>query len=52
MTISPFSFQIIDWNNVPEEERLDETGSATWQILHGNIHIRKLTYSANYKADH
>lgn len=53
MIISQFPFQIIDWSNVPKEEHQGETGTATWQILAvGNIRIRKLVYSANYKADH
>lgn len=53
MIIPDFPFQTIEWNNVPAEEHKGETGTATWQILHvGNIRIRKLIYSANYKADH
>lgn len=53
MTIPQFPFQIINWNDIPKEERQGETGSATWQVLHvGNIRIRKLIYSPNYKADH
>jgi quercetin dioxygenase-like cupin family protein len=53
MIIPQFPFQIINWNDVPKEEHQGETGSATWQVLHvGNIRIRKLIYSPNYKADH
>lgn len=53
MTIPDFPFQTFDWNHVPAEEHKGETGTATWQILHvGNIRIRKLIYSTNYKADH
>ena len=53
MIISQFPFQTIDWNNVPVEEHQGQTGTATWQILYvGNIRIRKLIYSPNYKADH
>lgn len=53
MTIPQFSFQLFNWDSIPVEEHKGETGSATWQILHvGNIRIRKLIYSSNYKADH
>jgi hypothetical protein len=53
MTIPQFPFQIINWKDVPKEEHQGETGTATWQVLHiGNVRIRKMIYSANYKADH
>lgn len=53
MQIPSFPFEIIDWNTVSKEEHKGETGSATWQVLFvGEIRIRKLTYSPNYKADH
>ncbi len=53
MNILPFSFQTSDWVNIPREERTGITGSAYWQtIFMGSIRIRKVEYSAGYKADH
>ena len=53
MQIPHFPFAIIDWPSVMKEEHQGETGTAYWQVIHvGNIRVRKLTYSPNYKADH
>ncbi len=53
MHIPSFSFQTVDWTNIPKEEHKGETGFAIWQVLQmGEIRIRKLLYSPNYKADH
>lgn len=53
MNIPFFPFEIVDWDVVPKEEHRGDTGFATWQILTvGDIRIRRLEYSVNYKADH
>ncbi|MES2882108.1 MAG: DHCW motif cupin fold protein [Bacteroidota bacterium] len=53
MHIPQFPFEIIDWTNTPKEEHKGETGTADWQVINvGKIRVRKLTYSAGYKADH
>ena len=53
MKIDRYPFEIIDWNNVPDEQHAGETGSATWKVLNvGNIRVRKVMYSPGYMADH
>ena len=46
-------FQITDWTMIPKVEYKGETGSAFWQTLQfGDLRIRMVEYSSNYKADH
>ena len=46
-------FQITDWSAIPKEEHKGETGTAWWQTLQfGDLRIRLVEYSKNYKADH
>ena len=46
-------FQITDWSLIPRTEHKGETGSAFWQTLQfGDLRIRMVEYSENYKADH
>ena len=53
MDIQPFNFQAIDWSAVPVVELPGESGTVSRQILFmGSIRIRKVFYSAGYKADH
>ena len=53
MHISQFPFQPLDWSSLPKEEHKGETGKAYWQVFKmGDIRIRKVEYSAGYKADH
>ena len=53
MQLPSFPFQILDWSSVSSEEHTGETGIAYWQVfMMGNIRIRKVEYSAGYKADH
>lgn len=53
MTVPDFPFQTFDWTTIPEELHKGETGYAVWQIVQaGNIRVRKVVYSPNYKADH
>ena len=53
MNIAAFPFQANDWSLVPKTEHAGETGTAYWQTLMVNeIRVRKVEYSAGYKADH
>ena len=53
MNISSFPFQTLDWSSVKKEEHKGETGFAIWQVfMMGNVRVRKVEYSPNYKADH
>lgn len=53
MKITPFSFQTFDWATITKEEQHGETGKAHWQVIQaGEIRIRLIEYSPNYKADH
>jgi len=53
MNIAPLHFQILDWSSVHKEECKGETGNACWQVkMLNNIRVRKVEYSAGYKADH
>jgi hypothetical protein len=51
MNIIPF--HTTDWNAVPHTEHPGETGVAHWETLqYGDLRIRRVKYSENYKADH
>ena len=53
MNISSFSFQTLNWSSILKEEHKGETGLAYWQVFRmGEIRVRKVEYSAGYKADH
>lgn len=53
MNIDAYPFQTFDWNSIPVTTRAGETGFVSSQIVMvGNIRIRKVIYSPNYKADH
>lgn len=53
MRIEGVPFSTIDWNNIPAAEYPGETGKAIWQTVErGNLRVRKVEYSAGYKADH
>lgn len=46
-------FQNTDWENVPATQHPGETGVAHWKTLEfGDLRIRVVEYSENYKADH
>lgn len=53
MNINNIPFQVTDWDKIPVTEHTGETGKAFWQTLQlGDIRIRMVEYSENYKADH
>lgn len=46
-------FHLTNWETVPITEHLGETGIAFWQTIElGDLRIRMVEYSKNYKADH
>jgi len=53
MNPNDIPFQITNWENIPRQEHKGETGVAHWQTLQlGDLRIRMVEYSKNYKADH
>ena len=55
MTVAtaPILFQTTDWNSIPVTNHAGETGTAQWKtIQYGELRIRVVEYSQNYKADH
>ena len=53
MKIDEFPFQTLDWSSIPMTEQNGETGIVASQVLMmNNIRVRKVEYSAGYKADH
>jgi quercetin dioxygenase-like cupin family protein len=53
MEMQALSFQTHNWEAVEKTEHKGETGFAFWQTLHANnVRVRKVEYSAGYKADH
>ena len=53
MKLSSFNFQTLDWSTIPTEEKKGETGTVSGQVfIMNNIRVRKVEYSADYKADH
>jgi hypothetical protein len=53
MIIASFPFETSDWSSIPVQQRKGETGTSCWQVkMMNNIRVRKVEYSAGYKADH
>ncbi len=53
MAANDIPFQTTDWENISITEHCGETGTAYWRTLNfGNLRIRRVDYSENYKADH
>lgn len=53
MNFSNIPFQLIDWEAVPVTEHKGETGMSYWRTKQfGDLRIRLVEYSADYKADH
>jgi quercetin dioxygenase-like cupin family protein len=51
--ITGIPFQITDWEFIPKTEHKGERGTASWQTLQfGDLRIRLVEYSNDYKADH
>lgn len=53
MKIEQVPFGVTDWSEIPVTEHPGETGMAYWRTKEiGNLRIRMVEYSSNYKADH
>ena len=53
MQIAPFPFQTFNWTDIKKKEYIGENGKAYWQIVYaGEIRVRLVEYSPNYKANH
>jgi len=53
MIISNIPFEATDWEDVPSERHTGDTGYADWKVRQcGDIRVRVVEYSPNYKADH
>jgi quercetin dioxygenase-like cupin family protein len=53
MDIKNIPFETIDWSEMKPERHEGKTGFALWKIRQcGDIRVRVVEYSANYKADH
>ncbi len=46
-------FHTTDWSQIPATTHTGETGVAYWRALQfGDLRVRMVEYSPNYKADH
>ena len=53
MNIKNMPVETTDWATVKSERHEGETGYALWKVRqYGDIRVRVVEYSANYKADH
>ena len=53
MVIKNIPFETTDWSEIKSEQHDGETGYALWKVRQcGDIRVRVVEYSANYKADH
>ena len=51
--MSFITFQATDWDTINETTHPGESGTAHWRTLrYGDLRIRKVRYSENYKANH
>jgi quercetin dioxygenase-like cupin family protein len=51
--MTPFPFQVINWESIPKEEHKGETGTSYWQIYQlPGLRVRLVEYSPGYFADH
>lgn len=53
MVIKNIPFEKTNWSEIKSERHKGETGYALWKVRQcGDIRVRVVEYSANYKADH
>jgi quercetin dioxygenase-like cupin family protein len=53
MLIEHVPFSTIDWTQIPTTEHTGDSGKAIWRTVEqGNLRVRRVEYSAGYKADH
>lgn len=52
-TMQNIPFQTINWESIPKEEHIGETGTSYWQTLQfEGLRIRIVEYTKGYMADH
>lgn len=53
MIINHIPFEATDWSTIKGERHNGESGFAIWKVQQcGDIRVRMVEYSPNYKADH
>jgi len=53
MKISNVPFGVVDWSRVEPVTHPGDTGHAEWRTRHiGDLRVRMVRYSENYRADH
>jgi hypothetical protein len=53
INLNNIPFQLTDWTKIPVVEQKGESGTVSSQTLQlGDLRIRMVEYSENYKADH
>lgn len=53
MIIKNIPFETTEWSEIKPERHEGETGYALWKVRQcGDIRVRMVEYSADYKADH
>ncbi len=53
MKIKDIPFEATDWSAIKSERHKGDSGFADWKVRQcGNIRVRVVEYSPNYKADH
>jgi quercetin dioxygenase-like cupin family protein len=53
MIIKNIPFEATDWSTIKSEHHNGESGYAEWKVRQcGDIRVRVVEYSPNYKADH
>jgi quercetin dioxygenase-like cupin family protein len=53
LIINSIPFETTDWSEIKNERHEGETGYALWKVRQcGNIRVRVVEYSPDYKADH
>jgi quercetin dioxygenase-like cupin family protein len=53
MKMSPFPFELTNWNDIEVTEHKGESGFAYWKTLYfGDIRVRMVEYTAGYLANH
>jgi hypothetical protein len=53
MKIINVLFAVTDWSNVVPVEHKGETGTSFWRVVEaGNVRVRVVEFSPNFKSDH
>ena len=53
MVLTDIPFGITDWSTIEPTEHPGESGVALWRTVHfGDVRVRLVEYSADYRADH